>query len=141
MTGVAKLLKDSANLAEYTIDTTDNNITIMGGPQSLLPFTYRAQDVVSSEVVPIPFITNAGANAFIPNNVYNNAALYILALMPDTYGARINPFTFSVVVSWNLPAPGSQRFLVKANIVNAKAPGVTEPKLDAFITFEVATVQ
>jgi hypothetical protein len=61
--------------------------------------------------------------------------------MPDTYGARINPFTFSVTVSWNLPSPGSQKFLVKANIVNAKPPNAAEPKLDAFISFEVAKVQ
>jgi hypothetical protein len=141
ITGLAKLVKESPNLSAYTIDTTDNNITLMGGPQSLLPFTYRSQDIASSEIVSIPFITNAGANAFIPTNVYNNAALYILALMPDTYGARINPFTFSVTVSWNLPSPGSQKFLVKANIVNAKPPNVSEPKMNALISFEVATIQ
>jgi hypothetical protein len=67
--------------------------------------------------------------------------LYTLALMPETAGARLKPFTFSVTVSWNLPTAGEQKFLVKANIVNAKAPNIEEPKLDALMSFEVAKVE
>jgi hypothetical protein len=62
---------------------------------------------------------------------------YTLAMMPDTPGARIDPFTFSVAISWNLPAPGSQKFLVRATIVNAKPPHADDPKLDALMSFEV----
>jgi hypothetical protein len=141
MFGIAKLVKDSKNLSEYEIETANDSITIMGGPNRLIPFTYRDQDMASSQDLPIAFITNAGANAFIPNNVYTNAALYILALMPNAAGARINPFTFLVSVSWNLPNPGTRKFLIKASIVNAKPPDVDEPKVDALMSFEVAKVQ
>jgi hypothetical protein len=139
--GIAKLVAESKNLSEYQIDISNNGIAISGKPNNLGSFTYRDQDLASSYEVPISFITNAGTNAYIPSNVYNNAALYVLALMPDTAGARIDPFTFSVTVSWNLPSPGSQKFLVKATIVNAKPPNVADPKLDAFMSFEVAKVQ
>jgi hypothetical protein len=141
LTGIASLLKESKNLEGYTIDTSHGGVTIMGGPDHLMPFTYRDQDLSSSQSIPIPNITNAGAEAFIPNNVYNNAAFYILALLPDKPSARLDPFTFSATVSWNIPTPGSQKFLVKISIVNAKPPNVDEPKLDALISFEVAKIQ
>jgi len=141
MAGISKLVEESKNLSEFHIDTSNNGISIRGNPNNLGSFTYRDQDLASSQDVPISFITNAGANAFIPSNVYNNAAFYVLALMPDAAGARIDPFTFSVTVSWNLPTPGSQKFLVKTTIVNAKPPNVIDPRLDAFMSFEVAKVQ
>jgi hypothetical protein len=141
ISGILKLVKESKNLSDYKIDATGGNLTISGGPTPLIPFTYRDSDIASSQDISVPFITNAGANAFIPSNIFSSAMLYTLALMPDTPGARLNPFTFSVTVSWNLPTPGSQKFLVKATIVNAKPPNIDEPKLDAFMSFEVAKVQ
>ncbi len=140
ISGIQKLVKASKNLSDYTINVDNGDITIMGGPNNLIPFTYRDRDIASSQDVSIAFITGAGAKAFIPSNVYNSAMLYALALMPDAAGARLDPFTFSVSVAWNLPVPGAQRFLVKTTIVNAKPPGASEPKLDALMSFEVTKV-
>jgi hypothetical protein len=137
ISGIQKLVKASKNLSGYDVKIDGGAITIVGGPDNLIPFTYREQDIVSSQDVAIPFITSAGAKAFIPSNIYIPAMLYALALMPETPGARLDPFTFSVSVAWNLPAPGRQSFLVRATIVNAKPPGATEPKLDALMSFEI----
>lgn len=60
--------------------------------------------------------------------------------MPDKLGARIDPFTFTVSVTWNLPTSGSQKFLVTANIVNAKPPNVAEPEINALVSFTVEKV-
>jgi hypothetical protein len=141
ITDLLKLVKDSNNLVDYKVDTTGGNLTISGGPKPRVPFTYRDTDLKSSQDISIPFITSAGARAFVPSNIFSSAMLYTLALMPETAGARLKPFTFSVTVSWNLPTAGEQKFLVKANIVNAKAPNIEEPKLDALMSFEVAKVE
>lgn len=143
ISGVEQLVKSSARLSHYNFGFSKDGLTISGGPTQLIPFTYRSSDIASSQDIQIPFVTNAGngSQAFIPMNVYATALLYTIALMPDTSGARINPFNFSVTVTWNLPSPGTQRFLIKATIVNAKPPDVSEPEVDALMSFEVAKVE
>lgn len=138
LTGIEQLVKSSSRLSRFTFDfSTKGRVTISGG--GLPSFTYN--DLKASQGVPITFITQNGSDAFIPSNVFANILLYVLALMPDQPGARIDPFTFSVSVSWNIPKPGSQRFLVRTNIVNAKPPNITAPEIDALLTFEIAKVQ
>jgi len=138
ITGIEKLVKSSARLSSFTFDFTGKDrVTISGN--SLPTFTYN--DIRASQGVPVTFITSGGSDAFIPANVFTNLLMYILALMPDQPGARIDPFTFSVTVSWNIPKPAVQKFLVKTTIVNAKPPNVTEPEIDALLSFEVAKVQ
>jgi len=138
ITGIEKLVKSSARLSKFTFDFTSKDRVTIGG-NSLPTFTYN--DLKASYGIPVTFITANGSDAFIPGNVFQNLLLYILALMPDQPGARIDPFTFSVTVSWNIPRPATQKFLVKTTIVNAKPPNISEPEIDALLTFEIAKVQ
>jgi hypothetical protein len=54
--------------------------------------------------VPLPFIAREN-NVFIPH-VWENAALFFIATLPNEPGARSPPFFFDAQVSWNIPEGG-----------------------------------
>jgi len=97
------------------------------GPESG-PGTFFEHLFQWSATVPLPFITREN-DVFIPLDVWQNAALFFIATLPDESGARSAPFFFDVQISWNIPEGGQPRFFrVQAVAINAKPPGVTTPE-------------
>jgi hypothetical protein len=134
--GVEKVVKSSTRLEGSKFDFGVNKVQI-SGPSQKGDWLYKLSQ---ADVVSFPFVTPIGVKAFIPLSVFANLMLYTVALMPDQIGAKIDPFAFTVTVSWNLPQPGIERFSVVAFISNAKAPGVSEPRVDAFVSFQVKKI-
>lgn len=134
VTGLEDLLKSSKKLSAFKFDFVDGQLMISGS-STALPFAYKTANEMS---LPVPFITNGGTDVFIPLDVFVNAALYALAVIPETNpDANISPFTFTVTVSWNLPTPRSQKFLVTTKFANAKPSSLSAPVVDALLSFRV----
>jgi hypothetical protein len=109
-----------------------NNIIILsgGGMPHQHPFNFSA-------TVDKPFITRS-AETFIPLDVWNTAALFFLATLPDQAGARSEPYYFDLEISWSIPDNAKPaRFRVKAIATNSKPAGVQTPVFSATIEFAV----
>jgi hypothetical protein len=88
--------------------------------------------------LPLPFITRE-TPTFIPLSVWNHAALFFLATLPDEPAARSKPFLFDAQIKWNLPEGGEpKQFRVSVVAINAKPAGVTTPELLANIEIAVS---
>ncbi len=133
MVGIEKVVKSSTRLGDTKFDFGINKVQI-SGPSQKGDWVYN---LAQAEIINFPFVTPVGVKAFIPITVFTNLMLYTVALMPEQVGSKIDPFAFTVTVSWNLPQPGVERFSVVAYISSAKAPGVSEPKVDALVSFQV----
>jgi hypothetical protein len=133
MVGIESVVKGSANLEGANFEFGKDTVQI-SGPSRSGDWRYVLS---KAETVSFPFVTKAGVKAFFPVNIFSSVMLYTIALMPDRVGAQIDPLFFTVTVNWNLPQQGVERFSVVANISNAKAPGLSEPKVDALVSFQV----
>ena len=113
------------------IDIANNIITLSGGGiphQNTFNF---------SATIDKPFITRS-AETFIPLDVWNTAALFFLATLPDQAGARSEPYYFDLEISWSIPDNAKPaRFRVKAIATNSKPAGTQTPALSATIEFAV----
>jgi hypothetical protein len=138
VSSIESFVKSSPRLANYKIDFSDGRLMISGGAGA--PFMYRSIDLKLSEEVAIPYVTHAGNKAFIPTNVFAVAGLYAVALLPNTPGAKVETL-FEASLSWNIPMPGAQRFLVRCLIANAKLVGDAAPEIDARVSFAVDRVK
>jgi hypothetical protein len=136
ISGIENLLKDAPHLSatKFNFDN-DGRLTIQASGQFPIPHAYN---IAQSYTLPVPFITSAGNDAFIPLDVYLNVALYALAVVPASgTGSKIERFPMTATVSWNLPQAGSQKFSVTAIIENAKPPNLESPDLDVLVSFKV----
>lgn len=84
-----------------------------------------------------PFITRS-AETFIPIDVWDTAALFFLATLPDQPGARSEPYYFDLEISWSIPESAKPaRFRIRAVATNTKPAGTQSPALVATIEFFV----
>jgi hypothetical protein len=129
---VADLLSRSPRFANIKVHHQPNSVTFEAVGMMLQSVNYA-----TSTTYPVNYITRK-ADAFIPGPVWEHAAIFILATLPDEHGGSTAPFTFDVTVTWNIPEGSSPRhFRVKMVATNGKLPGVGEPDLLAFLDFQV----
>ena len=136
MVGIEGVVKNSKEVAGTKFDFSTNQVQISGSSQA---GDWRYVLLQTADY-PSPFVTQAGVKAILPVNVFTNLMLYVIALMPEKVGAVLDPFTFTVTVKWNLPQPGVEKFVVTASVSNAKAPGISKPKVDALVSFAVKKI-
>jgi hypothetical protein len=98
------------------------------------PFEFSASTSVA-------FITKT-AEIFIPLNVFNAAAIYFVATMPDQPGAKSQPYVFELSISWNIPDnTRPERFRVTATATNIKATSAATPEFVAALDFAVQKIE
>ena len=85
-----------------------------------------------------PFITRS-AETFIPLDVWNTGALYILSTLPAQIGSRSEPYYFDLQISWNIPENAKPaRYRVKTVATRTGAiDGANGPALSAMVEFFV----
>jgi hypothetical protein len=94
-----------------------------------------------STTVPMPFITRT-SETFPPLDVWNEAAMFFVATLPDTPGSKSDPFSFDVSITWNIPDGAKPaKFRVKAVATNAKLPSTPADTLVATVDFSVEPEQ
>ncbi len=77
--------------------------------------------------------------AFPPLNVWNEAALFFLSTLPDTPGAKADPFYFVALISWNIPDNGKpSEFRVKAVATNTRLPSMAAGIFNATLDFPLS---
>ena len=131
-----QLLQSSERLSNYEFSYSKEKFSIDYKDKNKPGFDYT--NYRSPITISVPFITPNEKEIYIPTGVFNFLAFYTIALMPEEPGAAIHPFRFTAVIGWNLPEPGEQKFTIKASIINAKPPKISEPEVNALITFEIA---
>jgi hypothetical protein len=127
----ASLTANASILQGRQIAIANNTITLSGGgvPHQN-PFAFSA-------TIEKPFITRS-AETFIPLDVWNTAAVYFFATLPDQPGARSEPYYFDLEISWSIPDNAKPtRYRVKAVATNSKPAGVPTPVLSATVEFSV----
>lgn len=137
LAAVPDAVRSSPRFAGYKLDWSPRQLTVSGGKRKINPFVFVT---AASQSYPISFISSGteGSEAFIPLNVFSLLALYAAATIPEDTGGSMPPVSLSVIISWNLPSPGEQKFAVAARVVNGKPAAVEDPELIMFVTFDVA---
>lgn len=126
------LLQQSSRFEHIQVTYDDNQVMFAGDKMVL-----QSMRFATSATVPINYITRK-ADVFIPGPVWEYAALFVLATLPDQQGGTTAPITFDATLTWNIPEGSPPRhFRVKMIATNAKLPGVAEPDLLATLDFEV----
>jgi hypothetical protein len=113
------------------ISVANNVITLSGGG---VP---HQNPIGFSAAIDKPFITRS-AETFIPLDVWNTAAVFFLANLPDQPGSRSEPYYFDLEISWSIPENAKPaRFRVMAVATNAKPAGAASPAFSALVEFSV----
>jgi hypothetical protein len=86
------------------------------------------------------FITKQ-ADAFIPLNIWNAAAIRFVETTPDQANGKSEPYIFELSISWNIPENTKpERFRITATATNIKTSNSTPPELMAAIDFAVKKI-
>lgn len=126
------LLQQSPRFQNVQVLHEDNQVTFVSPGMAL-----QSMRFATSATVPINYITRK-ADAFVPGPVWEYAAMFVLATLPEQHGGTTTPITFDATLSWNIPEGSAPRhFRVKMIATNAKLPGVTTPDLLATLDFEI----
>jgi hypothetical protein len=136
---VQALIDASPRLKAHQVimNDTKNQMTIRprAGVQGAPGFVHPLEWSVS---VPLPFITRE-TRTIIPLPIWEHAALFFIATLPDDPGAKSEPFFFDAQIKWNIPEGGQpKQFRISAVAFNAKPVGVTTPEVLANIEFAIA---
>ncbi|MGM4987517.1 hypothetical protein [Tardiphaga sp. 841_E9_N1_2] len=130
---VEDLLQKSPRFAAINMQFKDNKAFFHGAGLIPIHIGYGT----TTFTVPVNYITKQ-ADAFIPQPVWDYASIFILATLPEDYGASTSPFSFDVTVTWNIPSGSTARsFKVTMVATNAKLPGSSEPDLLAQLNFVI----
>lgn len=118
------LISSSKRLKDVKIILEQNRITCAPNSGAGTPFIH---DVEWSGSLQLPFLTR-NVETFIPLQVWQNAALFFIATMPNEPEAKSEPFYFDVQINWNIPEGGDpKRFRIRAIAHNAKLAGSASP--------------
>lgn len=132
---VDALIASSTRLKDQKVEVKSNEVRL--APQSG-PGIAFLHPMEWSNTITLPFITRE-TTTFIPLSVWENAALFFIATLPDAPEAKSEPFFFEAQINWNIPEGGQpKRFRVKAVAKNAKLAGVSAPNFLSTIEFEVS---
>jgi hypothetical protein len=126
------LLQQSPRFEHIKVDYEENQVVFTG--DNILAQGMR---FATSSTTSINYITRK-ADAFIPGPVWEYAALFVLATLPEQQGGTTAPLTFDATLTWNIPEGSPPRhFRIKMIATNAKLPSVTVPDLLATLDFEI----
>jgi hypothetical protein len=129
------LVSSSVRLKDVNVVLEPNRILLAPKSGSGTPFLH---DVQWSNSLQLPFITR-DTETYIPLTIWENAALFFIATMPEAPDATSEPFYFDVQISWNIPEDGKPKsFRVKSVAHNAKLAGATAPVFLAKIALEIS---
>jgi hypothetical protein len=106
-------------------------LSALGGVAFINPFRFSVS-------LDKPFITRS-AETYIPLDVWNTGAPYILSTLPAQIGSRSEPYYFDLQISWNIPENAKPaRYRVKAVATRTGlSDGANGPALAATIEFFV----
>ena len=89
------LIESSTRFKDNVILAESNRVTFGSKTAPSTPFSH---DLQWSASLPLPFITRE-TPVFIPLGLWQHAALFFIATLPDEPGAKSAPFFFDVQIS------------------------------------------